>query len=192
MPWQLDNSLSTPCRRFAKPLTREQARQQTQPYVPKRTQQCNSWALGVFKLWAASRNEEASLELGQCLADLLEAPYLPGVLDSWLSLFVLEARRADGNYYPPGIIQDALFRVYKGNQGASVYSYMNKVEREKHFPKLHNALDRQLRMLCSLGIGVERRTADIITPEIEQKLWSLGILGMSTPQSLLNATTGSL
>ena len=59
---------------------------------------------------------------------------------------------------PPGTIQNllaALFRVYKGNQGASVYSFMNKVEREKHFPKLHNALDRQLRMLRSLGIGVD-------------------------------------
>ena len=61
---------------------------------------------------------------------------------------------------------------------------LNKVEREKY---LHNALDRQLRMLRSLGIGVERNTADIITPEMEQKLWYLGILGMSTPQSLLNA-----
>ena len=124
---------STPCRKFAKPLTREQARQQTQPYVPKRTQQCNSWALGVFKLWAASRSEEASLELGQCPADFLEALYPLGVLDSWLSLFVLEARRADANYYPPGTIQNllaALFRVYKGNRGASVYSFEQSRTRE--------------------------------------------------------------
>jgi hypothetical protein len=56
-----------------------------------------------------------SFESAQCPADLFEAPYPPGMLDAWLSLFVLEARCADGNYYPPGIIQNllaALFRVY--------------------------------------------------------------------------------
>ena len=56
--------------------------------------------------------------------------------------------------------------------------------RERH---LHTALDRHLRMLRAYGIGVERRTADVITPEMEQKLWSLGILGICTPESLLNA-----
>ena len=49
---------------------------------------------------------------------------------------------------------------------------MNKVERERHFPKLHNA---HLRMLRSYGIGVERHSSDVITPEMEQKLLSLGI-----------------
>ena len=64
---------------------------------------------------------------------------------------------------------------------------MNKAIRERHYPKLHNALDRHLRILRSYGIGVERRSADIITVEMERKLWSLGILGMSMPQALLNA-----
>ena len=81
----------------------------------------------------------------------------------------------------------ALFRVYKANRGASVYSFMNKVKRERHFPKLHNTLDRHLRMLHSYGRGVERHSGYVITAEMEQKLWSLGIMGMSTPQSLLNA-----
>ena len=55
---------------------------------------------------------------------------------------------------------------------------INKAIRERHYPKLHNALDRHLRMLRSYGIGVV---------EMERKLWSLGILGMSMPQALLNA-----
>ena len=121
---------------------------------------------------------------------MLEAPYSPRVLDSWLSLFVLEARCGDGDYYPPGTVQNllvALFRVYKANQGALVHSFMNKSEREKYFPKLHNALDRQLRMLRSCGIGVERRSAAVVIPELKKQLWSLGVLGMSSPLSLLIA-----
>ena len=189
-PRQLNDSASTTGRRFAKPLTREEARQKTQPYVPKRTQQCNKWALSVFQLWVASRKQETPVESAGCPEDLLEAAYPTHTLDEWLSLFVLEARRGDGEYYPPLTVQNllaALFRVYKANRGASVYSFMNKIERERYFPKLHNALDRHLRMLRAYGIGVERRTADVITPEMEQKLWSLGILGICTPESLLNA-----
>ena len=40
-------------------------------------------------------------------------------------------------------------------------------------------------MLRSCGIGLERRCADVIMIDMERKLWSLGILGVSTPQSLL-------
>ena len=130
------------------------------------------------------------MDIAACPADLLEAPYPTHMVDEWLAVFVLEARRGDGDYYPPMTVQKllpALFRVYKANQGPSVVSFMNKAIRERHYPKLHNALDRHLRMLRSYGIGVERRSADVITVEMERKLWSLGILGMSMPQALLNA-----
>ena len=34
---------------------------------------------------------------------------------------------------------------------------------------------------------MEKRSASIITPEMEKQLWSPGILGLSSPRSLLNA-----
>lgn len=191
-PRQLDrlDVPHTSPRRFAKPLTRDQARQQTQPYVPKRTQQCNAWALGVFRSWADNRNKETPLDAPKCPTNLLESPHPLTELDMWLALFVLEVRRVDGGYYPPSTLQNllaALFRVYKGNVGATMHSFMNKVIREQYYPRLHNGLDRQLRMLRSLGIGIEKKSADVITPEMEKNLWALGILGLSTPRSLLNA-----
>jgi hypothetical protein len=119
-----------PSRRFAKPLTREQARQQTQPYIPKRMQQCNTWALGVFKSWADSRNQETPVDAPKCATDLLQAQHPLAKVDLWLALFVLEVRRVDGEYYPPSTLQNiltALFRVYKGNLGAGVPSFMNSI-----------------------------------------------------------------
>jgi hypothetical protein len=97
-----------PSRRFAKPLTREQARQQTQPYIPKRTQQCNTWALGVFKSWADSRNQETPVDAPKCATDLLQAQHPLAKVDLWLALFVLEVRRVDGEYYPPSTLQNIL------------------------------------------------------------------------------------
>ena len=42
-------------------------------------------------------------------------------------------------------------------------------------------------MLHSSGIGVERRGAQLITPDIESQLWAKGFLGLHSPQALLTA-----
>jgi hypothetical protein len=78
---------------------------------------------------------------------------------------------------PPGTVKNllaALFRVYKGNRGASVYSCINKVEFERHFPKVSGQTLRS----CDIGGKA------VIKPKMMR---SLGILGMSTSQSLLKA-----
>ena len=74
-------------------------------------------------------------------------------------MFVIEARRVDGNYYPGNTLKNtlsALFRVMKEQQGAiNVVSFMEKPSREKFYPQLNNAFNRQLRMLRSSGVGIE-------------------------------------
>ena len=51
----------------------------------------------------------------------------------------------------------------------------------------HNALDLVLGTLRSNGIGIEHRRAQVITQDIEEKLWERGVIGFHSPQSLLNA-----
>lgn len=76
----------------------------------------------------------------------------------------------------------------KQNLGAvNVVSFIEKATREKYFPCYHNALDRMLRVLRENGIGIERKRAQVITQDIEAKLWESGVLGLHSPQSLLNA-----
>ena len=48
------------------------------------------------------------------------------------------------------------------------------------------ALDHQLQTLHANGIGVQRKRADIIMPEIENTFWMKGILSCHSPASLLN------
>ena len=55
-PRQLNHSASTTGRRFAKPLTREEARQKTQPYVPKRTQQVGPGCFSTLGSIPQARN----------------------------------------------------------------------------------------------------------------------------------------
>ena len=76
----------------------------------------------------------------------------------------------------------------KENQGAAqVTTFLNETLREKLYPQLHNAFDRQLRLLRDIGIGVERKRAQVITPAIEEMLWEKGVIGVHSAQALLNA-----
>ena len=78
------------------------------------------------------------------------APPLP-VIDRTLAAFILEARRADGAYYPGSTLKtilSALHRKIKGCQGAAnVTTVLNNQLQEKYYPQLHNAFDRKMRAL---------------------------------------------
>ena len=71
----------------------------------------------------------------------------------------------------------------KQKGATNVVHCVEKSEREKHYPQLHNALDRVLHHLRESGIGVERKRAALITADIEAKLWEMGAI---VPQALLN------
>lgn len=182
---------STPCQRFGKPSHRDDLNELCKPYIPATTKSNNSWATGVFKSWVKERNANANTTGERFPADLLETRYPTAIVDRTLSAFVIEARRVDGNFYPGNTLKNilsALFRVMKEQQGAvNVVSFMEKASREKVYPQLNNAFDRQLRMLRSSGIGIERKRAQVITPDIRQQMWRMGVLGYHSPEALLNA-----
>lgn len=52
--------------------------------------------------------------------------------------------------------------------------------------KKRNALDRQLKYLRNIGVGVVKKQVPVITHEAENMLWERKIIGIDTPQSLLN------
>ena len=189
------NSVSTSTtvaqnQRFGKPSHRNDLNELCKPYIPPATKSNNSWATGVFRSWVAERNTNGNNTGETFPTDLLETWYPTPIIDRALAAFVIEARRVNGNYYPGNTLKNilsALFRVVKEQQGAvNVVSFMEKPSREKFYPQLNNAFDRQLRMLRSSGIGIERKRAQVITPEIQQQMWRMGVLGFHSPQALLN------
>ena len=88
--------------RFPKPCSSSQMKEICQGYVPRNTNKATNWALKVFQLWREQRGEQQD---GVCPVDLLESNNVE-LLNFWLSRFVVEARREDGNSYPPAIIHD--------------------------------------------------------------------------------------
>ena len=131
----------------------------------------------VFIEWVASRNTNADASMRICPTDLLGKVYPINVLDEWPVAFVLEVRRADGKFYPGTTIKNILstiHRVLKANLGAqNVVNFIERTSQERFYPCLYGALDQQPRMLHANGIGVQRKRADAITPEIENTKESL-------------------
>ena len=58
---------------------------------------------------------------------------------------------------------------------------------DKDFAELWGVLDAEMKRLKSAGIGSQKRQAEPLTPEEEERLWEKGILGDHSPQALLNA-----
>ena len=87
-------SLSLKNRRFASSLTANdrEMRKVCEGFTPQNTTKNTDWALRVFQEWEKQRNGD------QCNSDLLEHPSAEK-LNCWLSCFVAECRRVDGQPY---------------------------------------------------------------------------------------------
>ena len=57
---------------------------------------------------------------------------------------------------------------------------------DSNFTSFKTSLDAEMKRLQSKGVGSCSKQAEILTEEEEELLWERGLLGDSTPQSLLN------
>ena len=187
---QTSTEQSTTLARFPKPLSASQIEQKCKPSIPKNTQVNTSWAVSVFDQWVAHRNRQACSASDKCPISLLTTVHPTGAVDYWLAAFILEARRKDGEFYPPNTVRNilaAIFRHMKAHLGArNVPNMIDKKEHEINYPRLHNTMDGHFKQLRSMGVGVQHTRAQVITLEDENKLWSMGVLGTHSSKSLLN------
>ena len=144
------------------------------------------WGLRVFQQWRVQRTEE--LEFGKCPEDLLENPRAES-LNFWLSRFVVEARRADGNKYPSSTtciyhLLAALLR-YSPSKCRGTPNFLDKSD--PRFRELRGACESISRQLRQAGVGAEVKHAALITPDEEDMLWTSGVLGVSSPKALVRA-----
>ena len=88
-------------------------------------------------------------------------------LDYWISKFILEVRRVDGQTYPP----NSLYSICCG-----LMRFIREVRPEINFFKdpqfagLQTTLDSEMKRLRSQGVGVKRKRAEPISIEEEKIL----------------------
>ena len=108
----------------------------------------------------------------------------PQDLDYWLSKFVLEVRKENGEPYPP----DTLYVICAG-----LLRYIRERRPEINIFKgyqytgFKKILDGEMKRLrATASIGVKKRQAEPISVEEENTLWQKGVLGEHDPQTLLD------
>lgn len=174
--------------RFAEPLEERYIDEKIRESVPKSTVYKDTWAVNMFEQWRYERNARvACFPASEGNSKLVPTANLeqmtPEELNSTLALFILEARKANGEKYPPktlhGIV--AAIQHYLKREGREFKFFTNPI-----FSKLMGSLDAAMKQVSAEGLGSAKRQAQVISLEEEELLWSKGILGEQTPQQLLD------
>lgn len=172
--------------RFAEPLIQNDIDDKIRESVPKATTYKDTWAVKLFEQWRQERRARAarfpSSENDSIPTESLE-DMTSGKLNSTLALFIQEARKANGEKYPPktlhGII--AAIQHYLKFKGKESQFFNDPV-----FARLMGSLNAAMKEASAEGLGNSTKKAEVISIEEEELLWSKAILGEQAPQQLLD------
>ena len=108
-----DPSLSKEKPRFASPLPEDTMTEISKGKKCINTERSTAWATGVFKQWIEQRNQLSPADA--CPEDFLELRHSEDInrLQKWLCRFVVEARKQDGQSYPPTSLQNLLSGILR-------------------------------------------------------------------------------
>ena len=135
------------------------------------------YCLGIWDEWTAARQEHTATYIPP-MATMSAAE-----LSSWLTPFILEARKKNGDPYPP----NTLYHIVMGLVRHLRWSGRNiDVLKDKEFANFRASLDAEMKRLQSTGLGSTKRQAEVISVQEEDILWQQGLLGDSSPQVLLD------
>ena len=140
----------------------------------------------MFEEWRKQRNKAAKAPDEKCSLKLLEEPE-PRSLNRWLSCFVVELRRADGNPYPLSSISNIHAGLYRYSK-SQVPDCPNFMDRKNiHFHELPGALQVRYKELRKEGVGAVVKHAPIVTADEEDTLWKTNVIGEDSPLALQRA-----
>ena len=163
--------------RFAGPKSNKELQEARQNAMSKNTVKSTNWAVN-FEEWTTHRREVCGPM--DCPPHLVICTDYQ--LDYWISKFISEVRKVDGQTYPP----NSLYSICCG-----LMRFIRELEvrptckinffKDLQFVGLQTTLDSEMKRLCSQGVGVKQKRA-----EEEEILWEKGLLGEDSPKVLLD------
>ena len=158
-----------------------------QKAVPKNTATMTKWAVNNFQTWIVTRNKQfVDDESNQVPVDILKTAD-PTLLSKWLACYTAEARKVDGSRYPAKTLYSLLTGLLRHMRSLNPECPNFLDFSDVRFVSLQNALDNIFRELRAQRVGSESKQSEAFSKEEEDQLWTSGVLGTDTPQSLLRA-----
>ena len=141
------------------------------------------WVVNLYSEWRRNQigkpfcpnqiinsNLDLILHLKQC--DLAYA----------LCRFIREVKKLDGSDYPPNTLREMIIMIQMYLQSNGVHW---KLLDGSMFVGLRNVLDNTMKERHAAGLG-NRKSSEVITHKVECKLLDSGVIGLNSPQQLLN------
>ena len=132
-----------------------------------------------------ARNAETDFEAETCPENLLSHS-TKSAISEWLGRFAIEVRRHDGKQYPPKTIHLLLMGIQRHMRTVNPNRAIS-LSGDPEFHTLQNICDNLYRELHSEGICTETKPIAALTEDDECRLWSSGVINLTTPQGLANA-----
>ena len=166
-----------PNTRFAAPKMDEDILQARKDGRPKTTQKDTKYCVSIWDDWRTHRESLTAVQIPSLL-DMSNTE-----LTHWLTRFVLEVRKKNGDLYPP----NSLYHICAGLQRHLRWNGRQlDIFSGTDFANFQATLDAELKSIASKGVGSKKRQAEVILEEEEQLLWNKGLLGEDHPQQLLD------
>ena len=192
---QYDESLDQPCipeisttppppppppqpkRHFAVPKTDQEITKAKEAAIPHKTITDTNYCVGLWNQWCSHR--------ASVYGDTI--PFLDSISSAdfahHMSNFVFEIRK-DGSEFPSESLHhlvSGLQRFVRWKNNPAIYVF-----KDAEFAEFRRCLDSEMKRLQRAGLGSRRRKAEPLTSAEEEILLEKGLLGDSTPQSLVD------
>ena len=149
--------------------------------IPKKTQANTLWATKLWQEWACSCIKNISPDEIRHALDYDVVKMELADVSSWLQRLVLEVRKSNGDIYSP----DSLYQLCCGIQRAlREADHDVNIFKQFQFAQCQPVIDGELKRLNATGNYIEKKKANVITTEMEERLWEQGLLGDDSPQVL--------
>ena len=130
------------------------------------------------------RNSHSSEKCPESLLEDMD----PTLLDKWLSAYVAETRKVNGDPYPPTSLHLLLSGLQRHMRSIDRERAPNIFAKDNHsFQTLHHTMDAVYKKLRANGVGSQRHATETFSKEEENRLWESGVLGVDNPTTLLRA-----
>lgn len=141
--------------------------------VPKTTQRKQDWCMRLFREWLRRRNFDkdlASLESKE--------------LNEMLVYFIPSVRKVDGKQYPPRTLKEIVALIqhhfnYALNRNISIFN-------DPEFEDCRRILDATMKESAMNGNVRPVRRAEVVTVEMENRMWNENVLGDTNPRQLVD------
>ena len=168
-------------RGFNQPLDTDDLKKLSNKNFSPETMKKVNWAVKMYRDWRNYRHYHGFDHI-ECDLDSKSTITHANLIFA-LVRFITEVKNVDGKDFPPKTLYDILICIQFHLETMGIYW---KLLNEQVFSDVRYTLDNLMKLRTEQGLGRSVKKAQILSSSDEELLWSLGLLGIQTPNQLLN------